>query len=349
MTAVKAMCRAQGQDNKTRQGFTLIELLVVIAIIAILIALLLPAVQQAREAARRTQCTNNLKQIALAMHNFADAKGHLPQGARDYNPTSTDPSEALNDTSPQCCNSRTVEGWSWSYHLLPYIEQPAVFNLADPGVTSWSDATKYNAQNLAVAQSKMPAYTCPTRRAPTGYGTNKVFKVDYAGNAGEREFTGSAVYTDATATSAPKGNVRAPASSGEKTGVIVQTTRSKVIIERITDGSSNTLMVAEKAVGLTGQGSDGGENENWNNAGWDEDVVRHGAGRNGSGVLFGIPPLPDIKAPSKDWYNNFGGPHSGVLIAALGDGSVRGINYNIDTNVFRRLSHRADAEPVGEF
>ncbi|QDT57183.1 putative major pilin subunit [Caulifigura coniformis] len=332
-------------DGNQRAGFTLIELLVVIAIIAILIALLLPAVQQAREAARRTQCTNNLKQIALAMHNFADARGHLPQGARDHN--SGAPSDPLNDTSPQCCNSLTVAGWSWSYHLLPYMEQPSIFNLADPTATSASST--YGAQNLAVAQSKVPAYTCPTRRAPTAYGTNKIFKVDYAGNAGEREFTGSAVYTDATATSAPKGNLRAPASSGEKTGVIVQTDRSKVIIERITDGSSNTIMVAEKAIGLTGQGSDGGENENWNNAGWDEDVVRHGAGRNGSGTTFGIPPLPDIKAPSKDWYNNFGGPHSGVVISAMGDGSVRGINYNIDSNVFRRLSHRADAEPVGEF
>jgi len=327
-----------------RAGFTLIELLVVIAIIGVLVALLLPAVQQAREAARRSQCTNNLKQIGLACHNFADAKGFLPQGARDGNST-----DVLNDSSPQCCNSNDVAGWSWSFQILPYMDQTPAFNQADYNVTNLSDPTKYAAQNLAVARTRIPSYTCPTRRAIKGYGTNLIYKVDYAGNAGERYFNGSEVYSDATATTASKGDIRNINSSGEKTGVIVQTGRGQLTVERIVDGSSNTFLVGEKAVGVDGQGSDGGENENWNNAGWDEDVIRHGAGRNANGVIFGITPLPDVKAPSANWYNNFGSAHAAVCNFVLADGSVRGISYNINSNVFRRLSNRSDREPTGEF
>src|SRR5690606_28599615 len=108
-----------------RGGFTLIELLVVIAIIAILIALLLPAVQQAREAARRSQCTNNLKQMGLAFHNFQDVYGHLPHGARDGHQDS--------DPLDFCCRSKTKHGYSWSYWILPQMDQSNVFNLVEDG------------------------------------------------------------------------------------------------------------------------------------------------------------------------------------------------------------------------
>ena len=99
------------------RGFTLIELLVVIAIIAVLIALLLPAVQQAREAARRTQCKNNLKQLGLALHNYSDITGYLPPGhywasnASDAEPTGT--------------------GWLWGVHILPQLDQAPLYNLID--------------------------------------------------------------------------------------------------------------------------------------------------------------------------------------------------------------------------
>jgi prepilin-type N-terminal cleavage/methylation domain-containing protein len=123
--------------SSRRLGFTLIELLVVIAIIAILIALLLPAVQQAREAARRTQCKNNLKQIGLALHNYLDAFTRFP-------PVSVLPAD------------RTSEPWSAQARLLPYIEQTSLHNLVD-----WGASTEFTA-NPIVCRTRVPIYLCPS-------------------------------------------------------------------------------------------------------------------------------------------------------------------------------------------
>ena len=146
-----------------RHGFTLIELLVVLAIIAVLIGLLLPAVQRVREAAARIQCQNNLKQIGLAFHNHHATHGAFPRGGTHL--PLTHPQGA--DTSATDLRTR-LQSWSWSYFILPYIEQENLYQTTDPVV----------AQNTPVK-----IYVCPSRRnADLQYGTAKI---DYAGNAGD--------------------------------------------------------------------------------------------------------------------------------------------------------------------
>src|SRR5438046_8045926 len=135
-----------------RSAFTLIELLVVIAIIAILIALLVPAVQKVRAAATNTQCKNNLKQIALAMHTFHDLYRNFPQGGGD--PGGENPAK------------RTFY-FSWTYHILPYIEQKAVYDLIPPGTDAFTDITALPGGNAALSKidtTIVPLYYCPARR-----------------------------------------------------------------------------------------------------------------------------------------------------------------------------------------
>jgi prepilin-type N-terminal cleavage/methylation domain-containing protein len=142
-----------------RGAFTLIELLVVIAIIAVLIGLLLPAVQKVREAAARTQCQNNLKQIGIAFHTYNDVIKVLPTGGWHY-----DDPRTMNGTTPVVGQG---QHWGFGYQILPYIEQQAVYDLA-------TDAT--------VSSTPIKIYFCPSRRPPTvvsGYALT-----DYAGNAG---------------------------------------------------------------------------------------------------------------------------------------------------------------------
>ncbi len=334
-----------------RNAFTLIELLVVIAIIATLVALLLPAVQQARESARRSQCQNNLRQIGLAMHNFHDARNKLPGGGRDHNSdVAYQQDQAVSDS--YCCNSRDRSGYSWLYWILPYMEQAAVFDLAtedmDPAVGSTGT---YNTGMDAVSRSVIPAFSCPTRRVPALWlDESGHYRSDYAGNAGERTTSG----------------VRNITNAGKR-GAIIRTGTGEIIIERLRDGSSNTILVAEKALHPLAQGTEGGDNERWSNPGWDEDIVRYGGGLLADGTVYGITPIPDKFSTFKDnngawtpltdkggrvwdtsWHPFFGSPHA-VLNAVFADGSVHPLSFNIDHLTFRKLSLANDGEAVGEF
>ncbi|HRX80681.1 MAG TPA: DUF1559 domain-containing protein [Pirellulaceae bacterium] len=137
---------------KKRNAFTLVELLVVIAIIGILVALLLPAVQAAREAARRMQCSNHTKQIGLGFQLYHDTFRQFPWAGRNF---------------VNCCNSTIRDYWNWPFYIYPYIEQQTL-------VDTSSDAVVY--------ATPVSVYYCPSRRSPKLY--NNVHRGDYAGNAG---------------------------------------------------------------------------------------------------------------------------------------------------------------------
>jgi prepilin-type N-terminal cleavage/methylation domain-containing protein len=337
------MCVATQRYYRVKRGFTLVELLVVIAIIGVLIGLLLPAVQAAREAARRNQCSNNLKQIGLAFHNFQDVYGKLPNGGRDGDHRVPDPLSS-------CCNSRTRYGWSWLYHITPFIEQKGIYELAtdadDPPLTNPSSGQ--NSKENIVAQKGVPIFYCPSRRLMEAYGSGKFYKCDYAANGGQmsnddptQHWTGS---------------------SGVR-GAVIMTDYGKTRVELIRDGSSNTIMVAEKALNPKAVGSDGGDNERWNNPGWDFDTIRFGSARKPDGTEYGLTPIPDSKAPYNpgsgwttvvdfggqtwgQWHPFFGSSHPGGINACLVDGGVRFLSFSIDHQIFRRLCLSDDGEFV---
>jgi prepilin-type N-terminal cleavage/methylation domain-containing protein/prepilin-type processing-associated H-X9-DG protein len=285
-----------------RRGFTLIELLVVIAIIAVLIGLLLPAVQKVREAAARSQCTNNLKQIGLALHAFHDANNGFPYAGSD-GPTQS------------CCNGTNRDAWTWAFHITPYIEQSAIYETA---------------VDSAVSKLITKIYYCPSRRPPALY--NGVAKTDYAGNAGST-MSGSTYGKDGFF-------VRQYANPGAASYTV--TSPPDVPRKRVadlTDGTSNVPAVGEKQTHVTGWGYEGGDNEAWNNPGWDEDVLRSGES------------LPDSDAnavpyPPTYWSTRFGSSHTGGLNMVMGDGSVRFVRYPTDATLWKNFCAVNDGHVV---
>jgi prepilin-type N-terminal cleavage/methylation domain-containing protein/prepilin-type processing-associated H-X9-DG protein len=216
-----------------RRGFTLIELLVVIAIIAVLIGLLLPAVQKVREAAARAKCTNNLKQIGLALHSYHDANQRFPAGYIDGNTTPT--STPDNDVGP---------GWGWAAFLLPYIEQSSVYtqiNFSQPvGV----------GVNAQVSQVALAIHTCPSDAFPQAVPvydssfSNPIVTIahgNYVGcNGWEECFSNAGGAGDGSGADGLTGGL---GQSGN--GLFYRNSRNN--IANVTDGLSNTIFVGERS------------------------------------------------------------------------------------------------------
>jgi len=322
-------------------GFTLVELLVVITIIGILIALLLPAVQAAREAARRLQCSNNLKQLGLAMHGFHDAQGALPSGGFGYMwAPHPDRGAGVDQTG------------SWIYSILPCIEQPALHDLGSGvGPNSMADPILL-AANKQRLETALTVVTCPTRREPLTFPMNSIWYVkkpilcdtltlgarcDYAANGGEVWVTfdsGPSTLDPATVSAYFLDPARI-ARIAANTGIMMSHNRFK--FTDVTDGLSNTFMIGEKSVGpdwyTTGEsyGDDQGPYVSD-----DRDSCRTAV--DGWGGY--LPPMQDTAGYDNTY--GFGSAHSGGLYFVLCDGSVRFINYSITEPVYRHLANRKD-------
>ncbi|MEZ6123234.1 MAG: DUF1559 domain-containing protein [Planctomycetaceae bacterium] len=321
---------------RCRSGFTLIELLVVIAIIAILIALLLPAVQQAREAARRTQCRNHLKQLGLALHNYHDVHNTFPPGAVIFLGNS---SAGSGDTTT---SAATTGGWdtiwrganggrcqSWMVQILPYVDQAPLYN-------QWN----FNLDlvgNQALATMQIPTYLCPSRPSSRhnpaigyqGWGSGHN---DYGGCFGAGNLTGNSssnknrLYYGTNSTSAR-------GSLGNKGGIFGGNTRTRM--RDITDGTSGTFLTGEV------QRLNGGFTTNTSIDGW---------------AVGGLPTLftTDVVNQTRMGINGDqreapGSDHEGGAQFGMADGAVRFVSENIDATLFSALGTAGDGEVVGEF
>jgi prepilin-type N-terminal cleavage/methylation domain-containing protein len=337
-----------------RRGFTLIELLVVIAIIAILIALLLPAVQQAREAARRTQCKNHLKQFGLAIHNYDATYTLLPPGA--------------------CINAAgfASNNASWSVHgrIMPFLDQAALYNSVDLTV-DW-------ANQMVLDGLKIPVYACPTDIAAdtardTGAGKPNLYPTTYGVNYGTWFVVDLSNNSTGDGAFAPNKKIRwRDFTDGTSNTLLVSEVKAFTSYVRNV-GPSDTAVPANELVVATEAGA-GGElklgpnlNDNTGHTEWPDGRVHHTGFttvltpntlvpfvHNGEvydidynswqeGKLSGSGVPPTYAAITSRSY------HEGIVNSALADGSVRTISENIDKAIWRAIGTRGGGEVIGEF
>ena len=303
-----------------KRAFTLIELLVVIAIIGILISLLLPAVQKIREAAARVQCQNNLKQLGLAVHTYHDANNKMP---------------------PSRNSKRGADNATWALHLLPYIEQDALYK-------QWNPSLAYY-QQLKTFQWNTPIKTfiCPSRPrdkfvwidptpvpdANSGYYSGPCG--DYAVNVGN----GTPVLGGNIATM----DNGSPGDSNWKQGPFAQGT-SKVTFADITDGLSNTFFIGEKFIATTDFQTGSAQ---WGECGSDNDcsIFDSFDPQINQRIVSATWPLsgnPFVDPPDGSGSGLFGGYHPGITLFLLGDGRVAAVSNSLSGTVLGYLSCRND-------
>ena len=317
---------------RSQLAFTLIELLVVMAIIGILIALLLPAVQKGREAAYRTQCMNNLKQIGLACQQHLTVMRQFPHaGANPFDGSLP----AFTAVGVPAIGLKQTAGWA--YQILPYLEADNIYR--GGGGKSIGECT------LIAVGTPNSVFFCPSRRLPMAIPVNKtngwsqslrqlaapklppypVAMIDYAGSNFEQD---PAHPTDpskviSTGILRPLGDAALP-----------------IRVVDVADGLSNTLLVAEKAMFLPNLGQPQADDDQGYSDGFDHDTMRH----------TDQSPSPDYRDTdprnTNSFIGQFGSSHPAAFQAVFGDGSVHSIRFAIDPTIFRYLGNIHDGHPI---
>ena len=345
-----------GALRRRSQGFTLIELLVVIAIIAILIALLLPAVQQAREAARRTQCKNNLKQIGLAIHNY--------EGTYGTTPTSGEHTVA----GGSAAEVRVFFPVSFFTASLPFIEQANLYNAWNfnyPYLAS--EAVYTNQRNPTLAKTSIAAFLCPS---------NGNFDPEGGGGYGQTDYMPIA-YANIIDPSQPKASVQSKGPIADQAyfadGFLSGGRRGVGKFRDCTDGLSNTIAVIEDAgrpsnivgkyilpTNFTLQDGCGDGTRHCPNR-WADGDTGNGVSGPPTGATSGVRVINNSSNPRGGtvdcpWSVNNCGPndepfsfHTGGAQCVLGDGSAHFLSENLDQGVLRRLCDPKDGLVLGEF
>jgi prepilin-type N-terminal cleavage/methylation domain-containing protein/prepilin-type processing-associated H-X9-DG protein len=294
------------------RGFTLIELLVVIAIIGVLIALLLPAVQKVREAANRTQCANNLKQLGLAFQTHHDTHGYFPDGGEFWDPVAFP--RTVVDGVPAISPN---QNWGWGYQVLPYMEQENLWK---------------NLDDALVRATPLKFFFCPSRRAPMVLPVYvESAMLDYAGNA---------------ATDTTDGNGFARGNGGN--GLVVRRpdgtplrSYSVRIPASVPDGASNTLLLGEKRMRTDQVGHVQAADDQGYTAGWDRDEVRWAID----------PPEPDQSGVLTDYQFGSAHSGGFNAVFADGSVhfihyTIQSNNDPANLGVWQRLCIRDDGSPV---
>ncbi len=299
-----------------RVGFTLVELLVVIAIIGILVSLLLPAVQAAREAARRMQCSNNLKQIGLATHNFESTFRFLPPAFIGDN------SDALNSWA------------TWPALILPQMEAGNQYNLIDLHY-------RVADQPPVAYQTQNPNYLCPSRPPAVlsqgDFATPGGALTDYAASFGT-----AALYTNSVGAIIPAIPVEITVDASSRP--YLNKWRAQVRFADLTDGTSNTTIFGEKHIRPN---SLRGKNEDRSAFSAVRNTHRRMMGVYTSGTTTEIRPLlpPNAQTPTLA-NSSFGSAHTGICQFVFGDGSVQALSTNTDVDVLTRFVTRNDGGVV---